>query len=95
MLHTITHLKAPWPLGALVGDVIDLPSVPVWAVGKCTPADADAVATVALDVAIAAPGVTVVSDIAADDSSGAAALAEAEAQAIEERAEITKTSKKK
>ncbi|MBP9148700.1 MAG: hypothetical protein KBG00_07945 [Rhodoferax sp.] len=31
----ITHLKAPWPLGAVVGDVLDLPSIPAWAVGKC------------------------------------------------------------
>lgn len=31
----ITHLKAPWPLGAVVGDVLDLPSVPAWAAGKC------------------------------------------------------------
>ena len=32
----ITHLKAPWPLGAVVGDVLDLPAVPAWAVGKCS-----------------------------------------------------------
>lgn len=31
----ITHLKAPWPLGAVVGDVIDLPVMPAWAAGKC------------------------------------------------------------
>ena len=31
----ITHLKAPWPFGAVVGDVIDLPVMPAWAAGKC------------------------------------------------------------
>lgn len=38
----ITHLKAPWPLAAVVGDVLDLPSIPVWAVGKCKQVDDDA-----------------------------------------------------
>lgn len=47
MLLTITHLKAPWPQGAVVGDVIELPSVPVWALGKCTAAPAGAVVTIA------------------------------------------------
>lgn len=47
MLLTITHLKAPWPAGAVVGDVIDLPSVPSWALGKCTAAPAGAVVTIA------------------------------------------------
>lgn len=47
MLLTITHLKAPWPVGAVVGDVIDLPSVPPWALGKCTAAPVGAVVTIA------------------------------------------------
>lgn len=47
MKLTITHLKAPWPAGAVVGDVIDLPSVPSWALGKCTAAPAGAVVTIA------------------------------------------------
>jgi len=36
----ITHLKAPWPEGAKVGDVIDVngDAVPAWAIGKCRPA---------------------------------------------------------
>lgn len=38
----ITHLKAPWPVGAAVGDVLDLAAVPVWAVGKCEVLDASA-----------------------------------------------------
>lgn len=45
MKLTITHLKAPWPAGAVVGDVIELASVPAWAVGKCAPADDDATVT--------------------------------------------------
>lgn len=43
----ITHLKAPWPLGAMVGDVLDLPVVPVWAVGKCKQVEDDTELTIA------------------------------------------------
>lgn len=39
MRYVITHLKAPWPLGAVVGDVLELATVPVWAVGKCKPVE--------------------------------------------------------
>lgn len=42
----ITHLKAPWPLGAVVGDVLDLPSIPVWAVGKCVQVEDDVELTI-------------------------------------------------
>ena len=47
----ITHLNAPWPLGALVGDVLELPDVPAWAAGKCQQAgdDADLTISVLLD----------------------------------------------
>lgn len=31
----ITHLKAPWPEGALVGDVLEVSEVAPWALGKC------------------------------------------------------------
>lgn len=55
MKLTITHLKAPWPTGAVVGDVIELASVPTWAVGKCAPADDGAAVTVG--VVQAAPAV--------------------------------------
>lgn len=34
MKARITHLKAPWPLGAKVGDVVEFVSEPAWAVGK-------------------------------------------------------------
>lgn len=53
MKLTITHLKAPWPAGAVVGDVIELADVPAWAFGKCVPAADDAAVTVG--VAQAAP----------------------------------------
>ena len=46
MKLTITHLKAPWPTGAVVGDVIELAAVPAWALGKCAPADDSAAVTV-------------------------------------------------
>ena len=58
MKLTITHLKAPWPTGAVVGDVIELASVPTWAVGKCAPADDSA--TVTVGAVQAAPAVQVV-----------------------------------
>lgn len=34
-LYTIKHLKAPWPAGAKVGDVIEFAELPAWAAGKC------------------------------------------------------------
>lgn len=42
----VTHLKAPWPDGTVVGSVVDLPGdgVPGWALGKCKPAAAEKVA---------------------------------------------------
>lgn len=45
----ITHLKAPWPRGARVGDVIELPVVPAWALGKCSPAPEGAEVTLLSD----------------------------------------------
>lgn len=43
MKVAITHLKAPWPAGAVVGSVVllEAPGVPAWAAGKCTPLAAD------------------------------------------------------
>lgn len=45
MKLTITKLKAPWPNGAKVGDVVEFADVPSWAVGKCSIADDDAEVT--------------------------------------------------
>lgn len=43
MKVTITHMKAPWPAGAAVGDVVDVgAAVPGCFLGKCTPAGDDA-----------------------------------------------------
>lgn len=65
MKLTITHLKAPWPTGAVVGDVIELASVPTWAVGKCAPADDSA--TVTVGVVQAAPAVQATQEPSIDD----------------------------
>lgn len=54
MKLTITHLKAAWPAGAVVGDVIELASVPAWALGKCVPADDGAEVTVGFEPAVEA-----------------------------------------
>lgn len=64
----ITHLKAPWPQVAVVGDVLDLPEVPAWALGKCV--------QVGDDVEITVGGPT-------EDQSAAKAQADAEAAALE------------
>jgi len=47
MKATITRLKAPWPEGAAVGDVVEFDGavMPDWAVGKCTAAPDDAAVT--------------------------------------------------
>lgn len=31
----ITHMKAPWPEGAKIGDVLEVSEVAPWALGKC------------------------------------------------------------
>lgn len=35
----ITHMKAPWPEGAQVGDVLKVDAIPAWAAGKCVEVD--------------------------------------------------------
>jgi hypothetical protein len=74
MKHVITYLKAPWPLGARVGDVIELDHVPAWAVGKCSPAADDAEVTVSF-----APALVV--NVPPDAEAEAKAKADAEAEA--------------
>jgi len=46
MLYEIKALKAPWPKGAKVGDVVDMPYLPAWAEGKCSIALDSAQATI-------------------------------------------------
>jgi hypothetical protein len=73
----VTLLKAPWPAGAAVGDVVELrEALPAWAVGKCVAAGPDAVVT----RVAAAPAPAV------DPAHAADALAQADAQAAEELA---------
>jgi hypothetical protein len=80
----ITHMKAPWHSGAVVGDVLEFDAVPVWAVGKCKPVDDGS------DSIDKAP-----SSVDTDESKAAASLAEAEAQAAQEKAAIQGHSKKR
>lgn len=75
--HTITHLKAPWPLGAKVGDVIELAHVPAWAMGKCSPAGDDAEVTAAFE----SKAITV-NIVPNDEALEAESKAQAEAQAL-------------
>lgn len=74
----ITHLKAPWPEGAKVGDVVelDVSAVPAWAVGKCELIHEDAEPALKAD------------DGDPDEKAAAEALAAAEAQALAERQAI-------
>lgn len=53
----VTHLKAAWPEGTRVGDVVDVQgdAIPAWAVGKCKPAEAQPVKAEAPAAAPAAP----------------------------------------
>lgn len=74
----ITHLKAPWPLGAVVGDVLELPEVPAWALGKCEPVGDDVELTI------------VPLPVLDDEAKIAAALAEAEKQHAEELEAVAK-----
>lgn len=50
MKVVVTALKAPWPAGAGIGSVVEIPGeVPAWAVGKCARAADDAEATHSLE----------------------------------------------
>ncbi|RZL51639.1 MAG: hypothetical protein EOP70_18445, partial [Variovorax sp.] len=62
MLYEIKVLKAPWPQGAKVGDIIDMPYLPAWAEGKCSVALDGAKADFTYDR----------SDVVEGDGSGAA-----------------------
>lgn len=44
MKVTVTHLKAPWPAGAVIGSVVEIPydAMPSFLAGKCSPAAHDA-----------------------------------------------------
>ncbi len=56
MKVTVTHLKAPWPVGTVPGHVVEftgLDAIPAWAAGKCTPAADDAQAVSVWPVVVA------------------------------------------
>ena len=76
----VTHLKAPWPAGAGVGDVVEFAgALPEWAAGKCCVTDDEpTVVTVEEDSGESAIVANVVPDT----------VAEADAQAAEEMASI-------
>jgi len=70
----ITHLKAPWPAGAVVGDVLDVSEVRPWALGKCKQVEDGAEFPIITDESLSA-------EIAATDAK-VSAKAEAEALGI-------------
>ena len=82
----VTHLKAPWPAGVALGDVVELAGpVPEWAAGKCVATnDAPTVFTVWKDSGEPA----IVANIVPDS------IAEADAQAADEAAAIKAAEKK-
>lgn len=92
MKVTITQLKAPWPMGAKVGDVIELQGfdgMPDWAKGKCRPVADDAEAAQVLERS-ALPKVEVKAPTKAEPAAPAVdpdALAAAEALLAEARTE--------
>lgn len=75
----ITHLKAPWPLGAVVGDVLELASIPAWAAGKCEQVDEGVAVTIEAK-SNEKPADT------DEDAQASDSLSEAEAQAAQESA---------
>ena len=81
MLVQITHLKAPWPDGAQVGDTISFDVVPAWALGKCLEIEGDP----------AQPEFVV---NPAEPEPLPASIVEAEKQAAEERQAIEKRASK-
>ncbi len=93
-LYVIKHLKAPWPAGARIGDVIEFAALPAWAAGKC-------------ELGGTQPTVFAEQEIAGDGSGAALAsldpeqaqidtsLAAAEAQAAAEKAKLATATKAK
>lgn len=70
-------MKAPWPAGAKVGDVLELPAIPVWAAGKCRQVGDDVALTMVDNSDYVAPAVFVVNpadgaDTLTGDGSGVA-----------------------
>lgn len=92
MKVVITHLKAPWPAGAIVGSVVEVAaeSLPGCFVGKCVPAEDDAEATQLWEplplIEAAAPQQAAAPAVDPDELRAVQALLEAERQASAELA---------
>lgn len=86
MLVQITHLKAPWPAGAGVGEVVEVPgdSIPGCFVGKCVPAE-DGATAAHVFVPTPPPAVLAETKIAAPEGANDDALREAQALLLAER----------
>lgn len=91
MKVTITHLKAPWPVGAKPGDVVELAgdSIPAWATNKCTPASDDEVSAFEASQAEAKAAQEAADALAAADKQHAEEVAAAEAKAAQKAAKKT------
>ena len=86
-LYIIKHLKAPWPKGAKVGDIIEFDELPGWAAGKCEPGGSQP--TVFADQEVSGDGTGAALAPADPDSANiAAAMADAAEQDRLERARI-------
>lgn len=85
----IQTLKAPWPTGAKVGDVVSFEgeTAPAWAVGKYTPASEGANADFHYDPKVITGDGSgqALAPVSADDAQARASLAAAEEQARQER----------
>lgn len=86
-LYIIKHLKAPWPKGATVGDIIEFDVLPGWAAGKCELGGSQP--TVFADQEVTGDGSgTALASVDPDATKIAAALADAAEQERLERARI-------
>lgn len=82
-LYIIKHLKAPWPKGATVGDIIEFDVLPGWAAGKCELGGSQS--TVFADQEVTGDGSgTALEPVDPDAAKIAAALAAADEQARSE-----------
>ena len=86
-LYTIKHLKAPWPAGAVVGDVIEFEVLPGWAAGKCELGGTQATVFAEQGTSGDDSGVAL-APVDPDAAKIAAAMADAEEQASRERERI-------
>ena len=84
-LYIIKHLKAPWPKGAKVGDIIEFDVLPGWAAGKCELGGSQP--TVFADQEVSGSGAAL-APVDPESTKIAAAMADAAEQERLERARI-------